>query len=106
MDILKILGTIWMYVYPVLLVSTLLVVILNVVGYKHERIHQYGIFSKIFVSLMIASFIYYLYDALPRSNKGFIELAQGFYEWAIYLAFYFLIISLIGTALFIFFKKQ
>lgn len=106
MDILKILGTIWMYMYPVLLVSTLLVVILNIVGYKPERIYQYSVFSKIFVSLMIASFVYYIYDALSRSNKGFIELLQGFYEWAIYLAFYFLIISLIGTVLFIFFKKQ
>jgi len=105
MDILKVLGNIWIYIYPILIASTLLIVILNIIGYRHEKLHQYSVFSKIFVVLMLSSFAYYLYDTLSRSSKSFTELIQGFYDWDIYLAFYFLIISFVGTVIFIFFKK-
>lgn len=105
MDIFKILGNIWMYVYPLFIVVTLLTVLLQLVGYKPIKLNQFNVFSKIFMLLMLVSFAYYLYDTLSRSSKGFTELIQGFYSWAIYLAFYFLIISLIGTALFAVFKK-
>ena len=106
MDIMKILGNIWLYLYPILIVSTLLVLLLNIIGYRPRNLYQYGIFSKFFIALILASFLYYLYDTLSRVSRSFTELISGFYEWAIYLAFYFLIISLIGSVIFISFRKS
>ena len=37
MDILKVLGNNWIYIYPILIASTLLIVILNIIGYRHEK---------------------------------------------------------------------
>lgn len=88
------------------MVGSIIIVLLNLIGVKFKNLSFFNIFSKIFITLILLSFLYYAYDTLSRSGKSFSELISGFYEWAIYLAFYFLIISIIGSAIFTFFKQK
>ena len=101
MDILNILGEIWMFLYPLLIISTFIVVLAKIFGYRRANLYSFNIFSGLFVFLTLAAFGYYLVNVLAGSDKSFFELIKGFYDWNIYIAFYFLIISLIGTFIYI-----
>lgn len=102
---MKVLGNIWIYLYPIIIVSSMIIILLNLIGFK-LKFNFLNVFSRIFMSLILLSFLYYSYITLSRNSKSFIDLISGYYEWVIYLAFYFLIIGVIGSAIVPYFKAK
>ncbi len=107
MNINSVLGHIWIYLYPLLLISTALIVLFNLIGFNLRGVYWFKIFSIVFISFTLGSFIYYLYQTYSISNSYiFFEVIKGFYYWAVFLTFYTTIISFIIMAIYYLYQKN
>ena len=105
MDIYKFLGYTWMYLYPLLLISSFIVITCSLVGFDTKKIYWFRIFSSIFLSLISVAFIYYLYYTHSISDSYTLyEVIINFYSWAVFLAFYILLSSIIIVTSFYVYK--
>jgi hypothetical protein len=96
---MNILATIWYYLFPVLLVGSLIIILAG----KHLKIEQrVRIVFKVFFTLIGVAYIYYTISLLldDRNKIGnyfsdFNAINESFYYWSYYIAFFFFLASIL-----------
>ena len=101
MDIIKILATLWYYLFPTLLAGSIIIILVNNL-FKIKKVVR--IFSVIFFIIMLILYVYYVISLLVNDNNeirsffnDFIAINISFYYWAYYLAFIVFIVSFSGA---------
>ena len=99
MDLFKILGHVWVYLYPTLLFGSFMITVFGVFLQTPKALVWFSIFGKTFLIFILFSFFYYLFEPVSGNDKGLVRLIYDFYEWAVYLAFYFFIVGIIVASI-------
>src|SRR5690606_34776312 len=104
MDLNEFLATLWFYLYPVLLIGS---IVLFVVGaLKHKLSKPLYLFSCIFLAGVVIGYAYYLINLYNgASNAGFFAATHSFYFWFYYLALWLFVIGVLVTFLYKTFRR-
>ena len=92
MDLGNVLGYLWMMAYPIILSSSFVITVLKILGIK-SIVSKLWLFSSIFICLMFISFVKYSLGTTAIRKVTLLELFVDFYQWGIYGAFYYFLLS-------------
>jgi hypothetical protein len=105
MDLNEFLATLWFYLYPVLLVSS---IVLCIVGALKRRLSKpLYLFSCIFLTGVVLGYAYYLINLYSGSSEAsFLAATRSFYFWFYFIALWLFVIGFVLTVLYKVFLKS
>lgn len=103
------LATIWFYLFPVIIIVAIGIVLLK----KFLNINNSLIlFSKVFLTLLLLAYLCYNYllfankeNEITNYFKDFMKINTSFYYWVYYIAFFFVLVSVLSSVIQKFLKK-
>lgn len=100
MDYWSAIATVWMYLFPLILVTSILVVLTTLIFPNVKVPKSLRFFSRVFTGLILFAFIFYLVILAFDPQVSFkelnpITLGEAFYYWVYYLAILFILTGLV-----------